>query len=298
VILASAPPSILDVDAGTLLRVPGITHGPHPVLWVAPAPRGAVAVVIGPRSEHGVLIRPDGSTRKLATGTSLVASWNSAAGWALDRRRGGGCTLRLVPGNRPAIHAPCGSLDGDGEAGVVIRTASSDVLVDHRTGHVRLRVRGDGSEIVSLHGGLVFEEIYTPLDGQSTLSLVDLHAGRHRLLRWPSALSDIDGVIAQPHGPLVAVGFASLASNPQGEDIFLLDTRTGHFSHVPGYPRLEDLKRSSVAWTSDDRLILTIHLNNRTRLGIYRPGDHIVSLRALRLPAFAGSDTFVPLVSR
>jgi hypothetical protein len=295
-IVPSAPPSILDVDAHTALRTSGITLGPHPTLWVAPVPLGAVAVVIGARSERAVLIRPDGSTRKLAVAASLVASWNSTAVWALDRRRSGGCVLRLVPGARSAIRAPCGNLDSDGEAGVVIRTAAGEVLVDPRTGGVRLHVRGDNSAIVPLHGGLVLEESATPNE-PTKLLLLDLGTRRRRVLGWPSQTGGLDSVVAEPRGPLVAVGFADPTTNPQREDLLVLDTRTGRFTRVPGFPIEDDLKFSSVAWASDDRLVLTVHLGNGTRLGIYRPG-HGVSLRPLRLPAFAGSDTFVPLVSR
>jgi hypothetical protein len=296
-ILSSAPPSILDVDMRTLVRVPGVTHGPRPVLWVAGVPGGAVAIVIGSRSEQGFLIRPDSSTRRLATATSLLASWNSSAVWTLGHRRGGGCALRLVPGTRPAMRAPCGRLDTDGGAGVVIGTARGEVLVDPQTGHVRVQVRGDGSALVPLRGDLVFEETTTRLN-QTKLALIDLRTGRRRPLRWPSQIDALDGVVAEPNGPLVAVGFANPSSNPQHEDLFLLDTRTGKFAHVPGYPIAEDLKFSSVAWTSDDRLILTIHLGSGTHLGIYRPGDRAVSVQPIRLPAYAGSDTFVPIVSR
>jgi tricorn protease-like protein len=152
--------------------------------------------------------------------------------------------------------------------------------------------------LAPLRGDLVFEMVTSPSDGIQRMALVDLATGRRRALRWPSALADIDGVVAQPSGRLVAVGVASFARSPQAEDIFLLDTRNGRFTHVPGYPIFEGLKRSSVAWTSDDRLVLTIVRADTTTLGVYRPGDRQVSIRRIKLPPYAGSDTFVPITTR
>ena len=293
-IWASAPPSIINVDSGEVQRVSAVVRSSDSALWLTPVPGGAVAAVGGPRSARAFLIRADGSTRFLVRATSVIGAWNAPAAWALANRRGRKCTLRLVPGDRPAVTTPCGSLEADGAAGIVMLTDDGEVLVDDLTGRVRAQVRGDESMLMPLHGQLIFELATRLSDGIHRLSLVDLASGRRRALHWPSDLADIDGVVAQPTGPLVAVGFASVASSPQGEDIFILDTRSGRFTHVPGYPILEDLKRSSVAWATDGRLVLTIGLGNRMTLGAYRPGDRQVSLRRIEPPPFAGSDTFVP----
>jgi hypothetical protein len=296
-IWASAPPSIIDVDSGEVQRVSGVVRSSDSALWLTPVPGGALAAAGSPRSARAVLIHADGSTRVLVSATSVVGAWDAPAAWALTRRPGGKCALRLVPGERPAVTTRCGSLEADGAAGIVVLTDDGEVLVDHRTGRVRAQVRGDESMLTPLRGELIFELATSPSDGIHRLSLVDLASGRRRALRWPSDLADIDGVVAEPSGPLVAVGFASVASSPQGEDIFILDTRDGRFTHVPGYPILEDLKRSSVAWTRDGRLVLTIGLGDRMTLGVYRPGAREVSLRRIEPPPFAGSDTFVPTIA-
>jgi hypothetical protein len=295
-IVSSLPPSILDVDSKRLRRVAARAAGP--ALWLSPVPGGALASVGTPLSAHGILIRADGSARSLVVARSVVGAWNMPAAWALSRQPDGRCVARLVPGTRAAIPAPCGSLEADGPAGLVVLTRGGEALLDHRTGRLRARVRGDGSMLAPLHAGLVFEMVASVSDGQNRIRLVDLATGHGRALRWPSELGEIDGVVAEPGGPLVAVGFASPGSSPQGEDIFLLDSRTGRFTHVPGYPILEDLKRSSVAWTSDGRLVMTIGLGSATTLAVYRPGDRRVSRERIHMPAYAGSDTFVPITSR
>jgi hypothetical protein len=295
-IWASAPPSIINVDSGEVHRVSGVARSSDSALWLTAVPGGALAAAGSPRSARAVLIRANGSTRFLVRARSVVGAWDAPAAWALTRRLGGKWALRLVPGSRPAVTTPCGLLEADGAAGVVVLTGDGEVLVDHRTGRVRAQVRGDESMLMPLRGQLIFEMTTSPRDGIHRLSLVDLASGRRRALRWPSDLADIDGVVAQPSGPLVAVGFASVASSPQGEDIFILDTRDGRFTHLPGYPILEGLKRSSVAWTGDERLVLTIGLGDRMTLGVYRPGDREVSERRIEPPPFAGSDTFVPTI--
>lgn len=297
-IWSSAPPSILDVDTGRLQRLSSVVAGAGSTLWLTPVPDGALAAVGAPRSVRAVLIHADGSAHFVASASSVVGAWNAPAAWALDRLPGGGCAVRLVPGDRPAVPAPCGFLETDGAAGLVVITKGGELLLDHRTGRVRAHVRGAESVVAPLRGESILEIVTTPTDGTHRMSLVDVATGRRRALPWPSQLGEIDGVVAQPNGPLVAVGFASPGSSPQGEDIFVLDIRDGLFTHVPGYPILEDLKRSSVAWTSDGRLVLTIGLGHAMTLGVYRPGDREVSRRRIHVPPFAGSDTFVPVVSR
>ncbi len=224
----------------------------------------------------------------------------------LERERGldarhtpaGGCTLRLVPGVGRASRVPCGWLVADGGAGAVVGSSRGQVLVDHRTGRELARVTGEGS-LAPLHGDLVLENAGSATSaGRNRLSLVHVRGGRRRALRWPSALPYLDGVVAAPHGPLVAVGFAAPGNNPQGADLFLLDTRTGRFRHVPGFPLREDLKWSSVGWSADGRLVMTVRLDGAMRLGVYRPGARATTFSPVTVPPFAGSDAFVLLGPR
>jgi len=67
---------------------------------------------------------------------------------------------------------------------------------------------------------------------------------------------------------------------------------------MPGrLPAQVALKFSSMAWTSDDRLVLLLQGGGRTVLAVWRPGSKTLPLRPVKLPAHTGgSDTFVPLV--
>jgi hypothetical protein len=134
------------------------------------------------------------------------------------------------------------------------------------------------------------------------LTFVDRSTWQRRVLPWRSILGGLDGALVQPHGPYVAIGFADPAypgPAAQGEDVFLLDRRSGSLTHVPGFPASIRLKFSSMAWAADGRLVLLVRDADGARIGLYRPGDHSVALRRVELPPVSGgSDQFVPIVVR
>ncbi len=297
-VVANVPPYVLDVDAHTVRRVRGIEHASYGS--VMPIKGGALAVMERLCGScrapvRGFVVGPDGSARPLAGGRSVAAARSTVAVWVLDRDRRQRCTVRLVPGGRARVPVPCGTLGGDTDAGLLLWVNGGTVLVDRETGSVRARSVGEGAEVVPLRGDLVLDH---GADGK--IALADLVSGERRVLRWPSILGGLDQVLAQPHGPLVAIGFADPAypGPAQAEDLFLLDTNTGRFTHVPGFPAQIRLKFSSMAWTRDDRLVMLFRAADTTKIGVYRPGDRAVALRRVRLPApNGGSDSFVPIVT-
>jgi hypothetical protein len=297
-VVSAAPPYIYDVDANTT-RAVSTAAGPLDS-WVRPSANGAFVAPYGccTTTKVAVRIHEDGSVQRLAQGSSLAPASDSAATWVLRRATPGHCRLALVPSARPPVRAPCRPLLGAGAAGVLMWTSTGEMLVDSRTG----RVRAQGTRIVPLHGDLVLEQ--TGFDGstdQSRISLVDLASRTRRRLRWPSILRGLDEVVAEPHGSLVAVGFADPAypGPAQASDVWILDTRTGRYTHLPGFPAQVRLKFSSMAWTSDDRLVLLLEGGGRTVLAVWHPGSRTLPLRPIELPAHTGgSDTFVPLVAR
>ena len=107
-----------------------------------------------------------------------------------------------------------------------------------------------------------------------------------------------DDVLPQPHGTLVAVGFADPPPGPaQALDLWILDTATGKFTHLPGFPAQVRLKFSYVAWTRDDRLVMLLEGGGRTVLAVWTPGSKQLPLREVDLPERTGnSPSFVPLV--
>lgn len=133
--------------------------------------------------------------------------------------------------------------------------------------------------------------------GGDDVALVDRTGGTSRIIRRPSVLGAFGGALAETNGPYVAFTFVDPAhpGPEQAEDLFLFDRRTHALIHVPGFPARMDLKFSSFAWLSDGRLVLLIHADSTTSVGIYRPGARTVLLRRVRLHVRnGGSASFVP----
>jgi hypothetical protein len=295
-VVAGSPPAIVHVDLGSISPLDGIPPTGPGGAWVMPTRDGALAAIVRKGVTRAVRISSNGTTTAVTQGLGVLPVAGSDDVWVMRTRAGGGCTLARASRSR-AVRTSCGFLESDGPAGVVIGTQQGERLIDPTSGRVLLTRTGDGSTIVPLHGQLVLDTAGGPPVDTAPLELRNLANGHATRLHWPSGLDLLDGIAVAPSGPLVAVGFANPSGDPQAEDLFLLDTRTGRFTHVPGFPINEDLKFSSVAWTRDGRLVMTSRLNGKSVLGVYRPGDRAVSVMPLELPPNAGSDTFVPLVS-
>jgi hypothetical protein len=103
---------------------------------------------------------------------------------------------------------------------------------------------------------------------------------------------------ASPDSRLLAVEFADVSwsqVNGQVSDIWLLDLRTRRWRRLPGMPLITAVKFKSMAWTGDGRLVLAGDFDRFGKaLAMWRPGQGHLAVKRLALPAFAGSDTFVP----
>ena len=319
------PPFILDVDRGTVRSVSGLGLGSGTSQWspranlLTAVPGGALTAVWHNPCQHCggysvlYLIASDGSVRRLATvgasaGPVPVAARGAAAIWMVNRPRGGPCTLALVPSRQRGVRVPCGRVETQTQAGVWIATANRELIVNPLTGttvaSIALPPVNPASVattvVYPLAGSLALESVGPHYGGQDggrfdRLSLIDLRGGQRRNVVWPSYFGDILDVAAEPSGPLVAVDFGSPAypGPAQAEDIWMLDTNTGKFTHLPGYPAQVDIKFSDIAWTSDNRLVIVAHGGGRAVLGIWRPGQARLPLRTL--PARNGYWGFVLL---
>lgn len=319
----AGPASIVNVDDGTVKAVRGLGLPTRYRLW---GPRmwplfrvsgGALGVVsrrpcnncVGTDSHF--LIRPNGSVRRLSTITLAPDQTSGApirgslsASWVITHPRGGPCTLKADPGSRPAVRIPCGHPAADTTvgavtpAGLIIGTVNRAFLVDPSTGHIRAESPLDG-QLDVLSGTQVLTSGQAAGIGQggrpAPLTLINLTTGARTQLRWPSTLEFGYGVIPEPHSSTVAIDFLDPAyAGAQASDVWLLNTRSGTFSHVPGFPILEYIKFSGLAWTTDHRLVIVAHGPRRTALGIWRPGSRRLQVGAI--PPLTGYTGLVPFV--
>jgi hypothetical protein len=311
-------PYILDVDRGALRRVLGLGIPSHYSEWgasasISTAPGGALAVVDHQACQHCArsqvlfTVRADGSVRRIAA-LSLASSDTTtpdpgvAAEWVDAANRGGGCTLRLVPGAARALPAPCGFLAADIAGHLAISTSHGLVWVNPLTGSVLeplSRRAASAAQIDPLAGNLALEGSGTA--DTTDLALVDLATGARTKLHWPSVVRY--GYVARPEpgGPLAALTFIDPYYGPSHAplvDVWVLDTRTARFTHVPGFPAAEDFKQSSVAWAADGRLVIASQINppgGSAVVGIWRPGQRTLPLRAVPVSPGGGYYRFVPV---
>ena len=306
--------SIVDVDSGRVSTVRGLGL-PHryslqgPMIWsLTPAPGGALAVIWRQSCGHCLTltsfrIAADGLARRTATVTAkrhqqaTQATGSTTGIWVLTRPRSGRCTLKLVPGSRAAVAAPCGTLGADTAAGLVLERSGKVTLVDPWTGRVRERVAiGSGGQFDFLGHDIALIGS-SPGDGASsdTLTLDEpIDRCPHppavaqqppvRLLRDPrpprAAGRD---QLRRPRGPGAPPSQRPVAPGPAYRQV-----------HAP--TRIPDLRGPQVLqrrWTADGRLVIAAQGHGRTALAMYRPGS--AQLQVGRVPRLSGYSEMVPL---
>jgi hypothetical protein len=129
-------------------------------------------------------------------------------------------------------------------------------------------------------------------------TLLDARRRTQRRLRWPSIVSGIDHPAVDPRGRLIALAFGDPSWHGFGRqvlDVWLLDTKTGRLTQLPGMPAFVSLKRTNMAWTDDGRLVLLAESNRKDIVAVWRPGQRRLALKIVQLERSGGSDTFAPL---
>jgi hypothetical protein len=196
-----------------------------------------------------------------------------------------GTTLRSV---RPF---PCGTVtDPSGLHGIVVRRTK---LIDPLTTRTRVTTR---------FGVVAVTAKRLVLAGPGRrLTLLDIATGARKVFAWPSILFGGDGAVVDPSGRFVALGFAVPAwqgGGRQAMDVWVLDTATGKLTQVPGMPAFVSLKRTSMNWTRDSRLVLLAENNDKAIVAVWRPGQRHLAARIVPLPKRdGGSDSFAILAS-
>jgi hypothetical protein len=165
------------------------------------------------------------------------------------------------------------------------------VLYDPERGKIVLRAPGGvvaatGTTLVLVAPGKKF-------------MLLDSGTRRRTPLRWPSSLTAADTPATDPRGRFVALAFADPSwqySAKQVLDVWLLDTWARKLAHVPGMPAFVELKRTSMSWTDDGRLVLLASSMGRDTVAVWRPGQPRLAIKPVHLPnRKRGSDSFAIL---
>jgi hypothetical protein len=315
------PPSIVDVDSGRVLAVPGLgLPRKHrlwsPMLWpLVNVPGGALGLVTRRAcdrcagSETHFLITASGSVRRIDSlrlardqSSTIPALGSTSASWVLTHPRHGPCTVRVEPGAAAAVQVPCGTLLGEAMletgTGLIILAGDREILIDPRTGRILARSPLNGQlDVLSRSTVLIGAALQDQIEPRPSLTLLNLTTGTRRRLRWPSTLRFGYEVLRDPGTSLVAIDFADPAydmTGRQASDVWLLDPRTGAFSHVPGFPIFEYLKVSGMAWTADRRLVIVAYGPHRPSIAIWRPGAR--NLQVGPVPALRWYLQFVPFL--
>lgn len=296
-LVADNPPFVLDVDSGTATPVREIPAFEHGTLHIVGVAGRAAVVVASPTWTHsdlsGVLGR-EARVSSLGTGTGsgVVPVADGRAVWVKSVVNESQCTLRQIGLDGQKLRAPrafpCATTIYPGGAlGIVVNRTR---VVDPVTGRTVLKTRWGvlavaGEKLVLAGPGYRF----TVLDAVTRFE---------RTLRWPSTLTyGVDQPAVDPRGRLVALGFATpWDGHGQVQDVWLLDTETGELTQLPGMPAYVSLKRTSMAWTHDGRLVFLAESGERELVAVWRPGWRRLALKSVRLPdRNSGSDAFAPL---
>jgi hypothetical protein len=292
-LVADNPPFVLVVDTGSVKRPLGVRLMKRGVLSVVGV-AGRAAVVVARSAPDGRLygVRGRGARASyLGTGRDVAPAGDRGAVWVKSFPRRSRCTLRQVglTGRqvRPPRAFPCAStIYPGGSLGLVVNRTR---VVDPLTGRTVLETRWG---VLAVAG----ERLVLAGPGKH-FTLVDAATRARRRLRWPSILSGLDQPAVQPRGRLVALAFADPAWGAhQALDVWLLDTRSGKLTQLPGMPAFVSLKFTSMAWTHDGRLVLLGETGQRAFVAVWQPGRRRLALKTVRLPErTGGSDSFAPL---
>jgi hypothetical protein len=181
------------------------------------------------------------------------------------------------------------TIDAGGSLGLVVNRTR---VLDPLTGRTVFRARW--GVLAAAGRSLVFA------GPGRRFTLVDTTTRAERRLSWPSILGGIDQPAVDPRGRFVALAFATPAwqgGADQVLDVWLLDTRAGKLTQLPGMPAVVSLKQTSMAWTDDGRLVFLAESGRREIVAVWRPGWPRLALKTVLLPErnTSGSDSFAPL---
>ncbi|HET6173749.1 MAG TPA: hypothetical protein VFD90_14135 [Gaiellales bacterium] len=297
-VVADRPPFVLDVDSGSVTRLNAVGNT-FSVLGVA---SGAVVMVAGAGTRVTnlrvwVMSGKRASPRPIGAGRDVVPAAGGAGVWVTRVVRPRRCVLLRIAldGRQSASRAiPCKWVIAPAaDLGLVVRRTR---IIDPRTGR---KVFGSRQGVLAVAGARVLVGMGTLHWPDYRFSLTDTVTGARHRFGWPSILKYLDIPQVDPQGRYIALPFADPAyrlSGSQVLDVWVLDTFTGKLTHLPSSPAYVSLKRTSIAWTHDSRLVLLGEVDERAFVGVWRPGQTRLALKTIHFPRRNGaSDAFAPL---
>jgi hypothetical protein len=289
-VVAGNPPLAVDVDSRAVqeVRVPGLGRGT--ATYVIRVGRVAVLVEIAEwpcatcaaNGRAFVIRRGEPTADPLGGASDAAAARGGNRVWILAYNEQSRCTLRQVGLDGATVRAPhdvpCGTMRGPETAGLVLTRGKEELLLEPTSGRTLLRARQ-----------ILATKNHVAVTTGRGLSLIvrDLRADdKRQQLRWPSVLPYAGAGAGHPHAPLIALTFdhPSAPGPRQLFDVWLLNTGSRRFTHVPQMPVAVDLKFTTMQWTEDGRVVILTRTGGRDALVVWRPGELDIRSAYLRLP--------------
>jgi hypothetical protein len=296
-LVADTPPFLLDLDRGSTREIAGVSVRGDTGVTVLPVGEHALVLTYsfcnGCPTAPGVYLVRRGNTAAtlLAANSNVVPARNGDGIWMLSRaaRR---CTVGEVGldgrPRRTARHVGCRS--------ALVAELPAGLLVDY--------VGPGGSEahnaLVKPNGGVVrlpYEHaqpivgdlLLTGVDRRTPLLLHDVRSGTSHRLRWPGRRGySLGEVTGDPSGRVAVVEFAKFSPEHR-VDMWLLDTVTRRWRHLPGMPARIVPKATDVKWTADGRVVILAG----NVLGIWRPYEPQLAVRLVNAARQPGNEFVV-----
>jgi hypothetical protein len=278
-LVADAPaPFVLDVDRGTTQPITGLPADGDRGVSVLPVAEGALVLSFRrcdrcwPGSSAYLVRRGSTTATRLGAALQVVPSRDGHGLWLLGNQDASGCVIREVgldgQPRRAARQVSCRTgLVAELPAGLLVNSVGAGGR-DWHGALLRLDgaiVRLGDPQAQPVAGNLVLRGA----DRQTPLILHDVATGASSGLRWPSrpdyALGEVTG---DPTGRLAIVEFAKYSPEHR-LDLWLLDTTTRRWRHLPGMPAPIVPKITDVQWTADGRVVVLAS----NLLAVWRPGQ-------------------------
>ncbi len=299
-LVADAPaPFVLDVDSGETTPITGLPTGGERVVSLVRVGEDALVASYRICTEcrsgpvmHYLLRNGSTAATPFARAFTAVGSRDGGGAWLFTNRRPRGCMIREVDlsgrDRRPPLLASCNTgLVAELPGGLLLNYAGPGgveaytVLV-RRNGR---EVRYEDWQAQPLVGNLVL----SGTDRLSGLTVHDMARRTNRRLSWPASRGfGVGNAIGEPSGPRAIVEFARYSPRHR-LDVWVLDTRTRRWTHLPDMPAAIVPKETSIQWTPDGRVVIL----DGPALGVWRPGDAHIGIRRVKPSRQPGSSFLV-----